>query len=147
MTPTQPSSFSPLLLLLFRDFTGNNLRSPVSGCSCPSRSMRLQEVCALYRILPRPFDSISVSLFFPIFSSHLSTPLSLPPLSLLHILQFLGAFWKPLSSIKTSRNKRKSFGECCCFASFFSTLCYKGVFECMCAQLERGECGDLKEKK
>ncbi|TMS14728.1 hypothetical protein E3U43_021190, partial [Larimichthys crocea] len=23
--------------------------------------------------------------------------------------KFLGAFWKPLSSIKTSRNKRKSF--------------------------------------
>lgn len=106
------------LITFIPGFHRNNLRSaiPVSGCSCPNRSIRLQEVCALYRILPRPFDYISLSLSFLCSPPPRIFPLSLPLPPF--ILQVLGAFWRPFSSIKTPGNKRKSSGESCCFTIF-----------------------------
>lgn len=78
---------SPLFLLLIAYFysgiSPGMVRSAltVSLGACPERSIRLQEVCALYRILSRHFDCISLSflpfppLYLPIlspFSPHLT---------------------------------------------------------------------------
>lgn len=71
---------SALLAFIPGFFSGINLSSrlAVSGGSCPKRSIRLQEVCALYRILPRPFDYISRSLSSLSFSLPLSPPFPRP---------------------------------------------------------------------
>lgn len=132
LTPTHTLSFSLLILhFLFRYFTGNNLNSNTCQwllLSCPSRSIHYKR-SMLCMDFTKTFW-LHIYLFFTIFFSPIPpSPLS-PPLS--SLLQFLGAFREPLSSIKTPGNKRKSLGEFYCFI-LLALMWNVGKSLCICA--------------